>query len=294
MSYQELLQEQLTHTLTHHKIPSIKVESNLSSNPLIAYDATKLALLIEGRPKPHLVPQILHMISVVPLEWRFLYIGTHNSVAAVNRSFAIQYQQAAGKLDLMVVPEPWEIKNKEHVWRMLTDARFYTDLLPGVEWIMKYESDSIMCSNSKDSLNDWLRFDWAGAPRFVLFIPCNTPWQHNTNTPAEAKPTPSLSMVGSLSAALQPLSVYSTSTAATPTPSLRTSGSVSASLPCLTSRSPAASTPSTLVSRRSTTRRRWGTTCATAGATCPQVCGGTAISARRSLSTDLRSLLSCL
>ncbi|KFX94898.1 hypothetical protein V490_04100 [Pseudogymnoascus sp. VKM F-3557] len=163
--HQGSLQEQLIRTRTPQKIPSTKVEFYPYSDPLTAYDPTKLALLIEGRAKPHLVPQILHMISVVPLEWRFLFIGTNNSVAAVSRSFAIQYQQAAGKLDLMVVPKPWEIKNKEHVWRMLTDARFYTDLLPGVEWIMKYESDSIMCSNSKDSLNDWLRFDWVAAPR---------------------------------------------------------------------------------------------------------------------------------
>ncbi|OBT67157.1 hypothetical protein VE03_02686 [Pseudogymnoascus sp. 23342-1-I1] len=161
--YQDSLQEQLSRT--RQKLPSIKVEFHPDSNPLTAHDPTKLALLIEGRARPHLVPQILHMISVVPPEWRFLFIGTNKSVAAVSRSFAIQYQQAAGKLDLMVVPKPWEIKNKEHVWRMLTDQHFYTDLLPGVEWIMKYESDSIMCSNSKDSLNDWLRFDWAAAPR---------------------------------------------------------------------------------------------------------------------------------
>ncbi|KFZ18105.1 hypothetical protein V501_01354 [Pseudogymnoascus sp. VKM F-4519 (FW-2642)] len=161
--YQESLQEQLART--RQKIPSITVEFHPNGDPLTAYDPTKLALLIEGRAKPHLVPQILHMISVVPPEWRFLFIGTNKSVAAFGRSFAIKHQQAAGKLDLMVVPKPWEIKDKEHVWRMLTGAHFYTDLLPGVEWIMKYESDSIMCSNSKDSLNDWLRFDWAAAPR---------------------------------------------------------------------------------------------------------------------------------
>lgn len=116
------------------------------------------------------------MISVVPPEWRFLFIGTNKSVAAIGRNFAIQYQQAAGKIDLMVAPKPWEIKNKEHVARMLTDWNFYKDLLPGVEWIMKYESDSIMCSNSNDSLNDWLRYDWAGAPRFVLAPPQDPPW----------------------------------------------------------------------------------------------------------------------
>jgi hypothetical protein len=34
-----------------------------------------------------------------------------------------------------------------------------------VEWILKYESDSILCANSQESLNDWLDWHWAGAPR---------------------------------------------------------------------------------------------------------------------------------
>lgn len=123
--------------------------------------------MIEGRPIPHLVPQILHMMSVVPPDWRFLFIGSNKSIIAVGRSFAIQYQQASGKLDLMRAPKPWDINDKEGVWRMLTDTRFYDEYLPGVEWMMKYEIDSMMCANSGDSLNDWLDYDWAGAPRLI-------------------------------------------------------------------------------------------------------------------------------
>jgi hypothetical protein len=105
------------------------------------------------------------MISLVPHDWRFLYIGSAKSVAAISRSKAIQYQQAAGKLDLMVPREPWEIQDKEHVWRMLTDPRFYDELIPGVEWLLKYESDSMLCAMSEQSLDDWLEYDWAAAPR---------------------------------------------------------------------------------------------------------------------------------
>jgi hypothetical protein len=149
------------------KIPSIKVdwvqESDL--DPRSAYNVSKVALLIEPRPLPHLVPQILHMISVVPPDWRFLFIGSNKSVASVGRAYATKHQQVIGKLDLMVMPEPWEIESKEKVFRMLTDMRFYDEFLPGVEWILKYESDSILCANSDESLNDWLDWHWAGAPR---------------------------------------------------------------------------------------------------------------------------------
>ncbi|RDW70080.1 hypothetical protein BP5796_08477 [Coleophoma crateriformis] len=148
-------------------IPSIKVDWYPNRDPREQFNASKVALLIEGRPIPHLVPQLLHMISVVPPDWRFLFIGTNKSVLSVQRSFATQYQVANGKLDLLVMPKPWSVESKEDVFRTLTDLRFYENFMPNVEWMLKFESDSIMCANSQDSLNDWLHYDWAGAPRTV-------------------------------------------------------------------------------------------------------------------------------
>ncbi|GKT88653.1 hypothetical protein Ct61P_06503 [Colletotrichum tofieldiae] len=147
------------------KIPKIKVDWKPTDDPRAKYNASKLALIVEPRPIPHLVPQLLHMTSVVPPDWRFLFIGSNKSVVSVARSYAIKHQQVIGKLDLMVLPDPWEIDTKEHVFRMLTDMRFYDEFLPGVEWILKFESDSILCSNSPKSLNEWLDWSWAGAPR---------------------------------------------------------------------------------------------------------------------------------
>jgi len=150
---------------TEH-IPAIKVDwYPHDHDPREQFNASKVALLIEGRPIPHLVPQLLHMISVVPPDWRFLFIGTNKSVTSVSRSFATQYQQANGKLDLVVLPKPFKIDSKEDVYRLLTDIRFYDMFLPDAEWLLKFESDSIMCANSKESLNDWLDYSWAGAPR---------------------------------------------------------------------------------------------------------------------------------
>lgn len=147
------------------RLPTIKVDWDVSRDPRDAYNASKVALLIEPRPLPHLVPQILHMISVVPPDWRFLFIGSNKSVANVERAYATKHQQVIGKLDLMMLPEPWEIESKEHVHRLLTDARFYDEFTPGVEWILKYESDSILCANSGSSLNEWLDWDFVGAPK---------------------------------------------------------------------------------------------------------------------------------
>lgn len=150
------------------KIPAIKVDWHQSDDdPRNAYNRSKVALMIEPRPLPHLVPQILHMMAVVPPDWRFLFIGSEKSVVSVGRAYSTKHQQVIGKLDLMTLPAPWEIDTKEKVYRLLTDTRFYSEFMPGVEWILKYEADSILCANSDDSLNNWLDWHWAGAPRLA-------------------------------------------------------------------------------------------------------------------------------
>jgi hypothetical protein len=155
-------------------LPAVKVDWHPTYEPKSQFNATKVALLIEGRPIPHLVPQLLHMMSVVPPDWRFVFIGSNKSVISVSRSFATQYQEANGKLDLVVLPRPWAIDSKEDVYRLLTDIRFYDQFLPGVEWVLKFESDSILCANSDDSLDDWLHYSWAGARRYLYLFPLFT------------------------------------------------------------------------------------------------------------------------
>ncbi|KAJ0165696.1 hypothetical protein CTA2_10309 [Colletotrichum tanaceti] len=166
-SYKPMIKAEFKSRLdeARQKIPKIKVDWKPTDDPRAKYNASKLALIIEPRPIPHLVPQLLHMTSVVPPDWRFLFIGSNVSVVSVARSYGIKHQQVIGRLDLMVLPDPWEIDTKEHVFRLLTDMRFYEEFLPGVEWILKFESDSILCSNSPKSLNEWLDWSWAGAPR---------------------------------------------------------------------------------------------------------------------------------
>ncbi|KAK4650138.1 hypothetical protein QC762_701980 [Podospora pseudocomata] len=147
------------------KLPSIQVDWDTSVEVSEAYNASKVAIIIEPRPLPHLVPHILYMMNVVPPEWRFVFIGSKSSVTGMEESAAVKHRQIIGKLDLMVLPEPWEIDSKEKVFRTLTDIRFYDEFLPGVEYLLKYEADSILCANSEDSLNDWLDWDFVGAPR---------------------------------------------------------------------------------------------------------------------------------
>ncbi|KJK77386.1 hypothetical protein H634G_07125 [Metarhizium anisopliae BRIP 53293] len=129
------------------------------------FNASKLALMVESRPLPRLVPLILHTMAVVPPDWRFLFIGSSKSVYSVGKSKAIQFHKNSGKLELMKVPEPWKLESPEDESRLLTDARIYEEVLPDVEWILKFGHDGILCANSAVSLDEWLPWSWAGALR---------------------------------------------------------------------------------------------------------------------------------
>ncbi|KAH7194828.1 hypothetical protein DER44DRAFT_849420 [Fusarium oxysporum] len=144
-------------------LPSISIDWSPNNDPRKNYNASKVALIIEPEPLPLLVPLILHMIGVVPPDWRFIFIGSQKSVWAVGRAFGIQVQQGLGKIELMQLPQPWRIRSREDRSRLLTDTRFYVEFLPGVEWLLMFSSDSILCANSELSVNDWLDWTWAGA-----------------------------------------------------------------------------------------------------------------------------------
>ncbi|RDW65056.1 hypothetical protein BP6252_10707 [Coleophoma cylindrospora] len=128
------------------------------------FNASKVAFLVENRPNPILAPLILHFMSVVPPDWRFHFMGSLDSVALVNDSLAIQHQVQIGKLDLTYIPSNMSTENQEMISRFLTNLWLYETLLHPAEWLLVFQTDSMLCANSRQSLNSWLEYDWVGAP----------------------------------------------------------------------------------------------------------------------------------
>jgi hypothetical protein len=133
-------------------------------HPVSPFNASKVALLIENRPNPILAPLILHMMSVVPPDWRFRFMGSNTSVAYLNESFAIRNQVEIGKLDLTYIPANMSTNGQEMISRFLTNLWLYETVLQPAEWLLVYQTDSILCANAQQSLNDFLEYDWVGAP----------------------------------------------------------------------------------------------------------------------------------
>ncbi|PHH62559.1 hypothetical protein CDD81_6874 [Ophiocordyceps australis] len=150
------------------QMPKVWLKWHSSASPQDCHghlNASKVVMLIEPRPLPHLVPLLMHMVAVAPPDWRFLFIGSQWSTYSVGRAPAVRHHTADAKLAVLQLPDPWSIESPEAVSRLLTDLRFYDEFLPDVEWLLRFEHDCILCANSPRSLDDWLEWSWAGTPR---------------------------------------------------------------------------------------------------------------------------------
>ena len=168
-------------------LPRVRVDLHPSNTFRNRFSTNKTALYIETRNEVNhtVAPLLFHMMQVAPPEWRFVFLGTDELVGQVNMTAKGRYNQEIGKLRLESL-EPWTQKwaeaeaakqggkkDKEKPpplgldevkSRLLTNATFYDEVLPGVEHLLTFKSSAMLCSNSKKTLNDYLEYDWVGAP----------------------------------------------------------------------------------------------------------------------------------
>ncbi|KAF3915555.1 hypothetical protein ABW21_db0205259 [Orbilia brochopaga] len=156
-----------SHEIVAQALPKVSVNIHPNRPPPSPYNATRLALLVETRPLGFLAPHILHMITVVPPEWRFLFLGSEESIAQLNSSLPVQLHERNGKLDMKLLPDNISTATIEDTYQMFTNLWFYDEVVGGargVEHLLVFQTDSILCANSDHSVNDWLDYDWVGAP----------------------------------------------------------------------------------------------------------------------------------
>ncbi|KAK6332111.1 hypothetical protein TWF718_002645 [Orbilia javanica] len=143
------------------RVPRVKFE--FPETPRSPFNETKVALLIEGRALPHLTPLLLHYMSVIPPDWRFKFFGTEEAVQRLNRSHVVRAHINDGKLDIAQLPEGLSLNGQEATSQTFTNLTFYRDVLYPAEFLLVFQTDAMICANSKQDLNDWLEYDWVGA-----------------------------------------------------------------------------------------------------------------------------------
>ncbi|KAJ4198269.1 hypothetical protein NW755_000954 [Fusarium falciforme] len=89
-------------------------------------------------------------------------MGSHVSIATINTSFAIRQRVMEGKLTLAPVPANMSVQGQKMVSRFFTNLWLYEEVLHPAEWLLVFQTDSIICANSKHDLDDYLEYDWVG------------------------------------------------------------------------------------------------------------------------------------
>jgi hypothetical protein len=128
------------------------------------YDDQKLALLVETRPLPHLPALFAHMSSIIPPEWTFLFLGSNISVPFMRGSPTVTQLESSGRLRLDFIPNNYSLTSRESISQMYTDLHLYETILAPAEHLLTFQPDSIFCANAPTTLNDFLDWDWIGAP----------------------------------------------------------------------------------------------------------------------------------
>lgn len=130
----------------------------------VPVNRTKIATIIEPRNLPHLGPLILHFLSVLPPDWPMVVWCSNENIEVLRHTPALLRHVNDGRLNFTLLPHTAvDIHNGEYLSRFLTRPWFWQQF--GLaEWMLFFQSDSILCSRSEQSIEDWVGFDWVGAP----------------------------------------------------------------------------------------------------------------------------------
>ncbi|KAL9001552.1 MAG: hypothetical protein Q9169_000127 [Polycauliona sp. 2 TL-2023] len=151
---------QSTHLSTFHLSdpPSAFVQEPQRPPPPL-----KAAIIIEGRTSPNLIPLILHFSSVLGPEWPIKVLHRSDNRDQFLSSSAFQRQILSGHITLQQLPSNVTLTSREAVSKLLTEPGLYRSLAP-YKHLLFFQSDSILCANSPRMVEDFLQYDFIGAP----------------------------------------------------------------------------------------------------------------------------------
>ncbi|KAL8946464.1 MAG: hypothetical protein Q9222_007144 [Ikaeria aurantiellina] len=123
---------------------------------------TKLAVIIENRPLTNLVPLVLAFSAVLGQQWP-IRIFHSNQNALVLDTPPIQKLVDNGHVTLQLLPAEDTFTSHEPVSVFLTSPWIWEQLAPS-KHVLMFQTDSMLCSNSPRTVDDFLEYDFVGAP----------------------------------------------------------------------------------------------------------------------------------
>ena len=133
-----------------------------TDTPTNGFDMNLVATIIETRDLPILIPLLSLFMSIVPPEWPFVVWCSQDNHESLVTSTALRAHIESGKLNITLLPEELTLETSEDLSRFLTRRWFWDQFT--AEYALFFQADSVLCSASDHSVNDWLGYDWVGTP----------------------------------------------------------------------------------------------------------------------------------
>ncbi|KAL8866052.1 MAG: hypothetical protein Q9174_006524 [Haloplaca sp. 1 TL-2023] len=124
---------------------------------------TKVAAIVETRPLGNLVPTILAFNSVLGRTWPLRVFHGPLNARLLESSLPIQRLVEEGKLTLSALPDRFDFTKYAGVSPFFADPWLWEQLAPA-NHVFIFQADSTICANSRRKVEDFLEYDFIGAP----------------------------------------------------------------------------------------------------------------------------------
>ncbi|KAG4427541.1 hypothetical protein IFR05_016975 [Cadophora sp. M221] len=121
---------------------------------------TNVAAIIENRPIDRLVPLLVHFSSVLGPNWP-IFLFTSQYVIPSSAAFKRLIDEE--RLIVRFLPSTVDFNDRLDVSGFLTKPWVWEQLAPAGH-VLIFQADSILCSNSPLKVDDFLQYDFVGAP----------------------------------------------------------------------------------------------------------------------------------
>ena len=123
----------------------------------------KAAVIVENRRLDNLIPIILHFSSVLGSEWPIHIFTSERNTGIFQASVPFQRNVAAGRFHVRALPPEASLTTHASVSSFFTGPWLWEQMAPA-EHLLLFQADSILCSNSQLKVEDFLQYDFVGAP----------------------------------------------------------------------------------------------------------------------------------
>ena len=129
----------------------------------VVLNSVNVAAIIEDRPLSNLAPLLLHFSSVLGPDWPIVLFTNPWKNPLLDASAPFQRAVVEGRIVIKALPRDTHFSDHAAVSKLLTEAWLWEQLAPAGH-VLLFQADSILCSNSKLRMEQFLHYDFVGAP----------------------------------------------------------------------------------------------------------------------------------